>query len=142
MAAQKQTEPRPDREELIRQLINSRARLARDLEGMVYELDVKSKVKRSVAHNAATWVAGAAASGFILAMLPGKKRRKGKSQKLKPSGESGSTESRSKTKRHKFSESLLFDSVKTMIPVLRPLLIAVVSKKVGALAAKVENRNP
>ncbi len=141
MAARTETKQKPDREELVRQLTASRVRLGRDLEGMLYELDVKSKLKRSVARNSGTWVAGAAASGLILALLPGKRKERKKQSRSKHSKTEIASEQVSPGKRQKLTESLLIDVFKTIFPVMKPLLIALATRKVGAMAANLEKSN-
>ena len=47
----------------------SRHQLARDAEGLQYELDFKRKFRRAFRHNTALWIGSALAIGLLLALM-------------------------------------------------------------------------
>lgn len=52
------------------QLAEARAALSKDVEALAWETDVLSQVKRSIRKHQGSWIAGAAAAGLVIALLP------------------------------------------------------------------------
>lgn len=70
-------EPRPRKSihELRQEIAHSRDRLARDLSGLRYELDLPLKFRKSVQRHTSGWVAGAALAGVTMMMLPARQKK-------------------------------------------------------------------
>ena len=66
----KKSRPNQSSEPLNTELARSRERVARDLRGLRYEMDVPGKMRRSFREQTIVWVAAAAVLGTILVVLP------------------------------------------------------------------------
>ena len=138
MAAQPQLEDQPERQQLIAQLARSRAQLAADLDGMLHELDFKSKLGSSFRNHSRAWISGAAITGLALAVIPtrlrGGKRKRGRDQ----SGgrrEAGRQARREADGEHRLLTSgLLMATLKTLFPVVKPVLLALASRRMNSVA--------
>ena len=74
--AQQSEVTRADRKaELISELAWARAEMARDVHEARNDLDLVARFRHSVAHRRTAWITGAAAVGWILSRLPGRKKR-------------------------------------------------------------------
>jgi hypothetical protein len=62
-------------DELRAEIASSRERVARDLRGLRYELDVPRKIRRSFREQTGSWIAAAAAVGTLVVLLPVRKKK-------------------------------------------------------------------
>lgn len=116
------------KEQILEELRRSRAAIARDAAAVAEEINLASKLKKSVRTRPLAWLGGAAALGWILA---GPKTRvvtktaKGKSpavaEKTRPAG---------------FWAALL-TLFKILLPLARPALSAYAARRLGEMAEKV-----
>jgi len=114
--------------QILEELRRSRAAIARDAAAVADEVNLASKVKKSVRARPLAWLGGAAAIGWILA---GPKTRvvtksaKGKSsalpEKSRPAGIWG----------------FLLALFKILLPLARPALSAYAARRLGEMAEKV-----
>jgi len=61
--------------ELRAEIAGSRERLARELEGVRYELDFPAKFRRSFRKQTGSWIGAAAAVGALIALAPMRKKK-------------------------------------------------------------------
>jgi type IV secretory pathway component VirB8 len=61
--------------ELKAQIGNSRLRIARELQGVRYELDFPAKFRRSFRKQTGSWIGAAAAVGTVIALAPMRKKK-------------------------------------------------------------------
>ncbi len=118
------------KEKILEDLRRSRAAIARDANAVVEEVNLVSKLKKSVRNRPLAWLGGAAALGWVLA---GPKTRivtktvKGKSlepaKKSRLSGAAGLW-------------SILLALFKIAYPLARPALTAYATRRVGEFAEK------
>jgi len=59
--------------ELKTEIAGSRERLARELQGLRYELDFPAKFRRSFRKQTGSWISAAAAVGVLIALAPMRK---------------------------------------------------------------------
>ena len=118
------------KEKILEDLRRSRAAIARDANAVVEEVNLVSKLKKSVRNRPLAWLGGAAALGWVLA---GPKTRivtktvKGKSlEPAKKSGLSGAAG----------LWSILLALFKIAYPLARPALTAYATRRVGEFAEK------
>src|SRR5437762_9225214 len=57
-------------DELTAEITQSRERVARDLRGLQYELDLPAKFRRSFREQTVSWLSAAAAVGAVIALAP------------------------------------------------------------------------
>ena len=62
-------------EELTAEIGQSRERVARDLRGLQYELDLPAKFRRSFREQTVSWLSAAAAVGAVIALAPMRKKK-------------------------------------------------------------------
>src|SRR5438309_9155343 len=62
-------------DELTAEIALSRERLARDVCGLHYELDLPAKFRRSFRQQTVSWLSAAAAVGALIALAPMRKKR-------------------------------------------------------------------
>jgi len=61
--------------ELKTEIADSRERLARELQGLRYELDFPAKFRRSFRKQTGSWISAAAAVGALIALAPMRKKK-------------------------------------------------------------------
>ena len=61
--------------ELRAEIADSRKRLARELQGVRYELDFPAKFRRSFRKQTGSWIGAAAAVGTLIALAPMRKKK-------------------------------------------------------------------
>lgn len=133
MAAKPGKQGHDIKDDLIVQLAASRERLAMDLGQVASELDFAAKFRANVRRNTGTWLSGAAALGLVLALAPGRRRRKSKS-----AAPSEPSESRPRPKSPALkSAGLAMDILKFALPVLKPVLLAVVARQAQSMAGRI-----
>jgi len=123
------------KQEILEELRRSRLAIARDTASIAEELDIVSKIKRSVRTRPLAWLGSAAALGYILA---GPKTRK--------APKTISTKKGTKSEKSKKSEpvqigrqgffSILFNLVKFLFPLFRPALSAYAAQRLGELSSR------
>ena len=62
-------------DELTTEIAQSRERLARDVRGLHYELDLPAKFRRSFRQQTVSWLTAAAAVGTVIALAPMRKKK-------------------------------------------------------------------
>src|SRR5438046_10046858 len=62
-------------EELTAEIMQCRERVARDLRGLQYELDLPAKFRRSFREQTVSWLSAAAAVGAVIALAPMRKKK-------------------------------------------------------------------
>ncbi|MFM8765124.1 MAG: hypothetical protein ACKOEZ_09865 [Spartobacteria bacterium] len=119
------------KQEILEELRRSRVAIARDTTSIAEEIDIVSKIRRSVKTRPLAWLGSAAALGYILAgpktrKVPSPAKKGGKSEK------SGSA----RTGRQGFF-SILFQLAKFLLPLLRPALSAYAAQRLGELSSRI-----
>ena len=61
--------------EVKTEIAGSRERLARELQGLRYELDFPAKFRRSFRNQTVSWISAAAAVGALIALAPMRKKK-------------------------------------------------------------------
>jgi hypothetical protein len=61
--------------ELKTEIADSRERVARELQGLRYELDFPAKFRRSCRRQTGSWISAAAAVGALIALAPMRKKK-------------------------------------------------------------------
>lgn len=119
--------------EILAELARSRAAVARDSAAVKAELDVASRIQRSVRSRPFAWLGGAAAIGYILA---GPKTRTKTVTKLvrDKSGNAGNAKTRKKPPAGFFG--ILLSLLKLALPLVRPALSAYAAKRFGDFAER------
>lgn len=120
------------KQEILEELRRSRLAITRDTASIAEELNVVSKIRRSVNTRPLAWLGGAAAVGYILAGP--KTRRSDKSISNKK--ESKSEKNGPVRRGWPLSLSVLFNLVKFLLPILRPALSAYAAQRLGELSAR------
>jgi hypothetical protein len=67
--------PRKDRAAIKSDIALSRDRMARELNGLRYELDIPRKLKNSFRDQTVIWIGALAVVGMLIAVAPARKRR-------------------------------------------------------------------
>ena len=67
--------PRKDRAAIKSDIALSRDRMARELSGLRYELDIPRKIKNSFRDRTAIWIGALAVAGLLIAIAPARKKR-------------------------------------------------------------------
>ena len=124
MAQQSKVTAADRKAELISELAWARAEIARDIRDARQDLDLVSRFKHSVVHRKTAWLTGAAAAGWILSRLPGRKKQP---QKTLPPGNSTS---------HSGRTAFWLAIVGALFNFLKPVLTTLVSHKINAMAAR------
>jgi hypothetical protein len=105
--------------ELIkREIERSRARLARDVSGLRYELDISGKIRRSFREQTILWVGAAVAVGVLVVYLP--RARKTVYVDVDRSGK----------KKNKILETgFLLGALRIAAPLLKPVVLNFIKSK-------------
>ena len=124
MAQQSKVTGADRKAELISELAWARAELARDVHEARNDLDLVARFKHSVAQRKTAWITGAAAVGWILSRLPGRKKKQPKALHVGNSaGNSG---------RAAFWLAILG----ALFNLFKPLLTTLASRKINEMAAR------
>ena len=67
--------PRKDRAAIKSDIALSRDRMARELSGLRYELDIPCKIKNSFRDQTAIWIGSVAVMGLLIAIAPARKKK-------------------------------------------------------------------
>ena len=73
--------------ELKTEIAGSRERLARELQGLRYELDFPAKFRRSFRRQTGSWISAAAAVGALIALAPMRKKKVYVDARSRPKGD-------------------------------------------------------
>ena len=120
------------KQEILEELRRSRLAIARDTASIAEELDIVSKIKRSVRTRPLAWLGSAAALGYILA---GPKTRKApKTISTKKGSKSEKSEPVQIGRQGFFS--ILFNLAKFLFPLVRPALSAYAAQRLGELSSR------
>jgi hypothetical protein len=120
------------KQEILEELRRSRVAIARDTASIAEELDIVSKIRRSVKSRPFAWLGSAAALGYILA---GPKTRKAL-ETFPPKKETQSEKSEpARAKRQGFFR-ILFNLAKFLFPLFRPALSAYAAQRLGELSSR------
>jgi hypothetical protein len=120
------------KQEILEELRRSRLAIARDTASIAEELDIVSKIRRSVKTRPLAWLGSAAALGYILAVP--KTRKAPKSISVKKGAKSEKSEPVRTGWQGFFST--LFNLSKFLFPILRPALSAYAAQRLGELSSR------
>lgn len=121
------------KQEILAELRRSRAAIARDTASIAEQLDIVSKIRRSVKTRPLAWLGGAAALGYILA---GPKTRKTPKTIPTKKGVKSAKNAATRTERRGFF-SILFHLAKFLFPLLRPALSAYAAQRLSELSSRI-----
>lgn len=121
-----------NKQHILEELRRSRIAIARDASSIAEEVNLVSKIRRSVTSRPLAWLGSAAALGYILA---GRKTRK--APKV-VSTKKGAKPEKSEPSRQGWKGffSLLFHMAKFLLPLLRPALSAYAAQRLGELSSR------
>jgi hypothetical protein len=117
------------KQEILEELRRSRLAITRDTASIAEELDIVSKIKRSVRTRPLAWLGSAAALGYILA---GPKTRKA----AKTISTKKGTKSEPVHAGRQGFFSILFNLAKFLFPLFRPALSAYAAQRLGELSSR------
>jgi hypothetical protein len=120
------------KQEILEELRRSRVAIARDTASIAEELNLVSKIRRSVTTRPLVWLGSAAALGYILA---GPKTRKAPKTISAKKGTKSEKSEPVPTGRQGFF-SILFNLVKFLFPLFRPALSAYAAQRLGQLSSR------
>ncbi len=124
----------PDRElhELRQEIAHSRDRLARDLQGLQYELDFPLKFRKSFQRNAGVWVSAAVLTGVAYAAraLPKKKII------VTTDSKTGRRVQGEEQKKGLLQAGLAMGALRLAATLLRPVVVRFVAQKVTGYASR------
>jgi len=112
--------------ELISELAWARAELVRDMHDARNDLDLVARFKHSVAQRKTAWITGAAAVGWILSRLPGRKKKQ-PAPKALHRGDSSENSGRA---------AFWLAVLGAVINLFKPVLATLASRKINELAAR------
>ena len=118
--------------ELRQQAAHSRDRLARDLEGLRYELDFPLKFRKSFQRQTVLWIGAAIVVGVIFAVMPAREKkvyvrgRKGKSDEKRMGEEQ---------KKGLIGAGLAMGALRLAATLLKPALMKYATDRMGSYAA-------
>ncbi len=120
-----------DKAELIAQLDQARAQLARSVDGLRRDADIGTHLKHSFTNHKAAWIGSAGVAGWVLSRLPARKKKvfiqkDGKESKAvaeKAAGEIAGV-------------GIIVAILKTLFTLFRPAIMSFASKQIAAIAKK------
>lgn len=120
------------KQQILEELRRSRVAIARDTASIAEELNIVSKIRRSVRTRPLAWLGSAAALGYIFA---GPKTRK---PAITTPTKKGTKSEKSEPVRagRQGLFSVLFHLVKFLFPLLRPALSAYAAQRLGELSSR------
>ena len=119
--------------ELRQEIAHSRDRLARDLTGMRYEFDFPLKFRKSFQRNAKTWMSAAILTGVVFTARSFPKKK----VIYTPSSKSGQQKKGEEQKKGLLQAGLAMGVLRFAATLLRPMVISLVTKKLGGYAGRV-----
>lgn len=118
-------------EELRQEIAHSRDHLARDLEGLRYELDFPLKFRKSFQRHAKVWISAAVLTG-VVATARATSRKKIEYRSVgRTSGEHKKGEEQ---KKGLLRAGLAMGALKFVATLARPMVISMITKKMGSYA--------
>jgi hypothetical protein len=120
------------KQQILEELRRSRAAITRDTASIAEELNLVSKIRRSVTSRPLAWLGSAAALGYIIA---GPKTRKAPAVATSKKG-AESSKSAPAQKGWQGFFGALFQLAKFLFPLLRPALSAYAAQRLGELSSK------
>lgn len=111
--------------ELRQQIAHSRDRLARDLAGLRYELDFPLKFRKSFQRHAKVWISAAVLTGVVAAARATSKKKIEYRSVDRKGGEH---------KKGLLQAGLAMGALKFVATLARPMVISMVTKKMGSYA--------
>jgi hypothetical protein len=111
--------------ELREEIDRSRERVARDLRGVRYELDLPAKLRRSFREQTVSWITAAAAVGALIAFAPMRKK------KVYVDAESGR-----KTKRKLIETGFALGALKIAASFVRPAVVEFLKNRLIGVAGQ------
>jgi len=118
--------------EILEELRRSRAAIARDTASVARELDVASKIRRSIVARPLAWLGGAAVIGYMFAGPKSRKASKVPSSKNGPKSEKAEP---AKTGWRRFF-SILLNMARILFPLFRPALSAYAAQRLGEMSSR------
>ena len=118
-------------DQLRQEIAHSRDRLARDLEGLKYELDFPLKFRKSFQRNAKTWISAAVLTGVVFTARAASKTKIEYRSIGRRSGEHKKGEDQ---KKGLLQAGLAMGALKFGATLLRPVIISAITKKMGSYA--------
>jgi len=122
-----------DKATISKQLAEARRGISRGLDGVAWEANVPRKVMTSVKKKPAAWILISAALGFIIAYVFGGKRPK----KIKIEGPTKKVDAKAA-----WYAGIPLALVRLALPVIQPLVVDFLSKKVPTFAKAGPSRRP
>ena len=116
-------------DEIKQQIAHSRDQLGRDLSGLRYELDFPLKIRKSFQRNTVLWIGAVIVVGFILTVVPARKKKVYVKAKKGKKGEDRVVEA-----------GLLLTAVKLAADVLKPVVVSYVVQKVKASGTRAKRK--
>jgi hypothetical protein len=121
------------KQEILEELRRSRVAIARDTASIAEELNLVSKIRRSVTTRPLAWLGSAAALGYILA---GPKTRKAPKTIPAKKGAKSEKSEPVHTGRQGFF-GMLFNLARFLFPLFRPALSAYAAQRLGELSSRI-----
>jgi len=115
--------------ELRQQAAHSRDRLARDMEGLRYELDFPLKFRKSFQRQTVLWIGAAIVVGVVFAVMPSR------TKKVQVKAAKAKSDRGEKQKEGLVGAGLALGALKLVATMLKPTITAFVAKKMGGYAA-------
>jgi len=115
--------------ELRQQAAHSRDRLARDMEGLRYELDFPLKFRKSFQRQTVLWVGAAIVVGVVFAVMPAR------TKKVQVKAAKAKSDRGEKQKEGLVGAGLALGALKLVATMLKPTITAFVAKKMSGYAA-------
>ena len=127
----KESGPNEPAESLKPELVRTRDRMARDLQGLRYELDIPRRLKTSFQQQTAVWIAAAVVLGAVVMMAPRGKRKIYVDAKGRETGKAKLLET-----------GLLLGALRIAATLLRPAITDFIKNKVASSLGSSGRRDP
>lgn len=121
------------REQILHDLALSRVEIARDAGKLKASLDIPARIQKSIARQPGYWVGGASLIGFLLAFRRRKPARVLKIKTQEKASKEGA-EAAKTTARSAGLAALGLTVLKTLFPIIRPILVSYASRAASRFA--------
>ena len=118
--------------DLKQQIAHSRDWLARDIDGLRYELNFPLKIRRSFQRQTVIWIAAAIVIGVAFAVMPARTKEIRINAKGKSKGK--------QQKEGILGAGLAVGALRLAATLLKPVVVSLITKKMGGIAG--EPRRP